>query len=234
VCRPRVSTRPTLRRPSREGAPRSTRAARGFTFPELCLGLVILALVMGAVAAFTLAMSQSWTHAQETEQVSITARQVTARLTRVVQDAKLIGAVTNGAVNANPLIPAAVILWVEDTNGDGQIQGAECAMFEHDTGTRLLKYYPSGQGDASAPLSWAVFTSQAVLTNFKVGRQWQPVARGAHAIRFVAHATGSAQQRPMLEFTIKLKPVSADASDDRNIATEYGTCVVRAPAKQPA
>lgn len=213
---------------------RSRTAATAFTFPELCFGLVIAALVMGAVAAFALAMSRSWTHAQETESITVTARQVTNRITRTVQDAKLIGAISNGATNPNPLVPAAVILWVDDTNGDGAIQGAECAMIEHDTSTKMLKLYGAGQGDATTVLPWSTFTAQAVLTNFKVGRNWKPVGRGAEAVRFVGHSISSADQRPMLEFTLKLKPASAEASDDRNLVTEYGTCVVRAPAKQPA
>src|SRR5579862_2983652 len=38
----------------------SLRRRRAFTFPELCIGMVVVSMVLGALAAFTLATAQAW------------------------------------------------------------------------------------------------------------------------------------------------------------------------------
>src|SRR5687768_6063725 len=72
------------------------RRARGFTFMELCFGLIITALVMAAVATFLMAVSQSWRHSDQVETSSMRAWQATVRLGRAVQEARLIGACNAG------------------------------------------------------------------------------------------------------------------------------------------
>lgn len=211
--------------PRTDGRSRRTRA---FTFVELCFGLVITALVMSAVAAFTLATAQHWKQSDQEEATATQGRQATLRLTRTVQDAKLIGASRGGSLTNPATAPAAVILWVRDSNSDGAIQGAECAMIEHDRDAKLLRLYGAGQGDASVVLPWAIFTSDAMLTNFSVGRTSQPLARDVKGARIVPYGVGSATQNPMLEYTLKL------GGGDEHSVIEYGTCSVRAPAKQPS
>jgi hypothetical protein len=210
---------------------------RGFTVVELCFGLVVTALIMGAVASFLLAASQSWRYSDQVATSSMHAWQATVRLVRTMQDARLIGAVMPGDLNVSTPNPAAVIVWMKDTNQDGAIQGAECAMIEHDDVQQVLRLYPAGQGDATTVLPWATFTSQAVLNNFKVGRQFRPIGRGVERVRFASHGTSGTSQSPSLEYTIKLLTKSTNAGqteqEDARLL-EYGTCVVRAPAKQPA
>ena len=215
----------------------------GFTFVELCFGLVVTALVMGAVAAFTLATASGWQHGDEVEMTAGRTRQAATRLTRAVRDARLIGALQSGAINGNPVTPGAFILWVRDANNDGAIQGAECAMVEHDPVNDELRLYPAGQGDASVVLPWSVFTSPAVLTNFKVGRAAHVIGSGVTAVRFAARGTDSTStQTPTIEYTMKLiargtrveaGAPSGGGGDERTVL-EYGTCAIRAPAKQPA
>jgi hypothetical protein len=215
----------------------ATSARRAFTFIELCLGLVVTSLVMAAVAAFTLAVSTSWRHSDQAQTTAAHARQMSARLARLVQDARLIGAVQAGAIDGTPPAPAAALLWVDDTNGDGAIQGAECAMVEHDPVAKVIHVYAAGQGDAAIVLNWATFTAPAVLTNFKVGRTARPVVRDVAGARFAAYAKTSATQSPTLEYTVKLNARGANpgavGADDQTIL-EYGTVAVRAPARQPA
>ena len=42
---------------------------RGFTFVELCIGLVVVSLVMGALAAFSLATADAWQQGATTNAV---------------------------------------------------------------------------------------------------------------------------------------------------------------------
>lgn len=215
----------------------SRRAPRGFTVVELCFGLVITALVMFAVATFVMAVSQSWRHSDEVETAARHAWQATVRLGRTVQDARLIGAFNHGDLSANTPQPAAVLLWMKDTNSDGKIQGAECAMIEHDDVQKALRLYPAGQGDATVVLPWATFTSPAVLTNFKVGRSHQLLARGVERVRFAAYGTTGTAQHPSLEYAMKIVAtgtVPGQRPAEGTELIEYGTCVIRAPARQPA
>lgn len=210
---------------------------RAFTVVELCFGLVVTSLVMAAVATFLLAVSQSWRYSDQVETTSMHAWQATVRLVRTVQDARLIGAVSQGDIFGTTPNPAAVIVWTADTNGDGAIQGAECAMVEHDDVQRVLRLYPAGQGDATTVLSWATFTSPAVLNNFKVGRSWRPIAIGVERVRFAPHGTSGTSLSPSLEYTMKIAAKTARAGQtdvQGSSVLEYGTCVVRAPGKQPA
>jgi hypothetical protein len=218
--------------------PRHSQSVRrgGFTFIELCFGLVITSLVMGAVAAFTLSVSRAWRYSDQVQAAAVHARQTTVRLGRLVQDARLIGAVEAGGLTGTPSAPAAVLIWVRDTNNDGAIQGAECAMIEHDPIGKALQVYPAGQGDAVVALPWAVFTSPAVLANFKIGRTATPITRGVENARFTTHGVGSTTQAPSLEYVLKLtsRKSSPGATDVDQMSLEYGTCSVRAPARQPS
>jgi hypothetical protein len=211
--------------------------ARGFTVMELCFGLLITALVMAAVASFVMAVSQSWRHSDQVETSAMRAWQATVRLGRAVQDARLIGAYSAGSLTSTPAVPAAVLLWVKDTNGDGQIQGAECAMIEHDDVQQTLRLYSAGQGDATVVIPWSTFTSAAILSNFKVGRSYTSIARGVERVRFAAFGTTGTAQCPSLEYTMKIVARGVNAGQREDQATrlvEYGTCAVRAPARQPA
>jgi hypothetical protein len=210
---------------------------RAFTVVEMSFGLIVTSLVMAAVAAFLLAVGQSWRYSDQVETTSMHAWQATVRLVRTVQDARLIGAVSPGDIFGPTPNPAAVIVWTTDTNGDGAIQGAECAMVEHDDVQQVLRLYPAGQGDATTVLPWATFTSPAVLNNFKVGRTSRPIAIGVERVRFAPHGTSGTSLSPSLEYTMKIVARATNAGQEdvqgRSVL-EYGTCVVRAPARQPA
>jgi hypothetical protein len=210
---------------------------RAFTVVELSFGLVVTSLVMAAVAAFLLAVAQGWRYSDQVETTSMHAWQASVRLVRTVQAARLIGAVSPGDIFAATPNPAAVIVWTKDTNGDGAIQGAECAMVEHDDVQQVLRLYPAGQGDATTVLPWATFTSPAVLNNFKVGRTWHPIAVGVERVRFAPHGTSGTALSPSLEYTMRIVAKGSNAGEkdvSGRSVLEYGTCVVRAPGKQPA
>ncbi len=213
-----------MRRQSTVFVPRPRRARRGFTFVELCLGLLVTTLVMAAVASFALAAAQSWKHSEQTNSAVIRARQAAIRITRIVQNCELIGAVGEPVTVGED--PATVILWVQDTNHDGLIQAAECGMLERDPDERVLKFYPPGQGDAVTPLPWLIFSTTGILVNFKVGRDSQPIARNVDEACFKVYSPSDASRSPSLEFKLTV-------SDETCSVVEYGACTVRAPAKQP-
>ena len=123
---------------------------------------------------------------------------------------------------------AAVLLWIRDDNTDQQVQGAECAMLEHDATAKIIRLYPAGQGDAVQPLPWNIFSSQAVIANFKAGRAWRPFAREIPGVRFGAVSKDSSTLNPTLEFTLKFRPQDDTDADDSRSLTMYGTCSVRA------
>ena len=210
---------------------------RAFTVVEMCFGLLVTSLVMAAVATFLLAVAQSWRYSDQVETTSMHAWQATVRLVRTVQDARLIGAVSPGDLGGPTPNPAAVVVWTKDTNGDGAIQEAECAMIEHDDVQRVLRFYPAGEGNATAVITWVTFTGPTMVAKFKVGHTWRPIAVGVERVRFAAHGTMGTALSPSLEYTMKIiaKGTSAGQEDveDRSVL-EYGTCVVRAPGKQPA
>lgn len=214
-----------MRWTSSEKLPRAG-SRRGFTFVELCLALVITALVMSAVTSFVLAMSHSWKHNERSDAATLYARQAAARIDRTIQEGRLIGATYSPAGGYSGANPPAVILWITDTNGDGQIQGAECGMLRHDPDNKTLVYYYPGQGDAALPLSWDVFTSGDVLANFPVGRDARPVARNIESVTFRTHFPDNATVSPTLEYRLEV------AGQGRTVV-EYGTASVRAPARKP-
>ena len=73
------------------------RRRRGFTFVELCLGLVITTLVMGAMAAFSMAMASAWKSAEKTQSLTLRGHHAILRIEKEVRNARLIGASRAGS-----------------------------------------------------------------------------------------------------------------------------------------
>ena len=76
-----------------------------------------------------------------------------------------------------------------------------------------------------------------MLSNFKVGRTWRPIAFGVERVRFAPHGTSGTTLSPSLEYTMKIVARGTNAGQrdvEGSSVLEYGTCVVRAPGKQPA
>jgi len=216
----------------------STRAARGgFTVLELCFGIIVTSLVMLAVASFSLAMGTAWRRSSELESLTLRARQAGARVAREIRDGKLITTFRAGSLDGSA--PAAgVMIWKEDTNGDGKIQGAELELIEHNTGAHQLTIYRAGQGNNTIVLAWAAVSDPAVISNFKIGRTGVPLARGVYGALFNASATTSTTQQPTLEYALKLvyEPPTSSVVETSTTGsyTEYGTAAVRAPLPKPS
>jgi hypothetical protein len=216
-----------------------TISQRGFTVVELCLGLLVTTLVMGALAAFSLAMATAWNHAENTQAVTALGNQAMLRLQSHVRNAKRIGIYRAGTSNGSGA-GAAVMLWVQDTNGDSKIQGSEVAMIEHDTAAHELVIYPASQPDGLTAWPAATFDSDpAVFDNFKIGRTKQPIARGVWGAVFQTGDTSDlAQQNPSLRFALKLESGNTTGpghavGDASRLFVQYGTATLRTPLTKP-
>lgn len=221
---------------------RMHRLQPGFTFVELCLGLVVTTLVMGAVAAFSLATSGAWKSAEKTQSLTLHGYQASWRISKQVRSARLIGASRAGSsegVGAG----AAVIIWKTDTNGDGYIQGDECEMIAHDPVNHRLILYPSGYADGVGTWSYSgTFTASSVLTQFPTNRPSMTLANGVYGAVFETSGTSGTAVNPSLKFALKLMVddaasgggASSAVGGGARLMVENGAATVRAPLAQPA
>jgi hypothetical protein len=203
----------------------------GFTFVELCLGLLVTTLVLGALASFTLAMASAWKHAEQSQSLHLRGQQTVLRLAEMLHRAKLLGPVRAGGLD-DPATGAAVIFWSDDANRDGLIQGSEVRMIEHDIAASKLVLY---SGTASETATWSyssVFNNSAVLDEFKTNREPTALASNVHGAVFEASNTGSANSNPSLSFALKLRHDGTESTAQR-LAIQYGTATLRAPLAQP-
>ena len=152
---------------------------RGFTFIELCFALLITSMVLGAIASISLAMGQAWKRSEELESLTLRARQAGVRIADVVRNGKLLCFSRAGSLDGASQ-GAAVLIWKEDTNGDGKIQGSELEMIEHDTAAHQLVIYRAGEGNAVQVLTWAIVSDPGIVEDFKRGRTGVPLVRGVY------------------------------------------------------
>lgn len=214
---------------------------RGFTSVELCMGMAITTLVMGAMAAFCMAMTSAWKSAEKSQALTLTSNQVVLRIQNAVRNAKLIGASLPGSANGSAA-GAAVLLWKQDTNADGYIQGDEVELIEHDTATNKLNHYYVGQPDGAGTWSYsATFSAAATITSFKTNRLCVPLASGVYGAIFETSGTTGTSQNPKLQFSLKLMrddsqsdaAGSSAVGGEAKLLVQYGTASVRAPLAQP-
>jgi len=205
---------------------------------ELFFALIITALVMSALSAFSLAMASAWQRHDELDSLTLRARQAAVRISEQVRDARLIAFCAAGSLDGSATPRACVIIWKTDTNNDGKIQGAELTMIEHNAVTHELVHYPAGQGDTATVLDWATVTDSETAKEFRKGRSNVPLVRGVYGALFAVTSSTSTTQGPTLEFALKFRHQKRDASNALvplgNPYTEYGTAVVRAPLPVPA
>ena len=192
---------------------------RAFTFIELCIGLVVTSLVMGAAAAFMLTTSSVW-HASEDAQATAQATvQMKGRLQSILRESAAIGALETGT-GANP---AAALIWRADSNGDGQVQTSETAILYHENATKsLVLLIPSSSSSGS---TWTAdaFYQPATLNSIRSGNMTSHVLmRRVSGACFSVLRPTSTVQRTLLEY---------DVTTTTRTGTErhYGTVALRTP-----
>ncbi|MGN6728145.1 MAG: hypothetical protein ACTHLZ_19675 [Tepidisphaeraceae bacterium] len=117
---------------------------RAFTLVELCLGMLVTAVLAFAAATFTTAVVSQWSDGNRSQMLDVSLFQARAVVGPIVESARQVAAVYNTPT-------PAVFLWQNDTlNGpDQKRQFAELALLEYDATTQTIYYY---QADASNDL----------------------------------------------------------------------------------
>ncbi|MGH7177983.1 MAG: hypothetical protein ACREJC_11425 [Tepidisphaeraceae bacterium] len=196
-------------------------ALRGFTFVELCLGLVVTSLVLSALSAFVLAVSNVWQASDAAQCSAIANGQTTLRLQKRLLDARQIGYYRATG-------PAAVIYWRGDFNGDSKINYSELAVLAHNPTARTLNVYESNSGAGAPDPVWtsAVFSDSGVIDQFIAALTPTPIARNISEATFEVQNAGGSTVCPTLHFSLGFR---------NNDVTEFeaGAVSLRAAAPLP-
>jgi prepilin-type N-terminal cleavage/methylation domain-containing protein len=210
--------------------PRSART--GFTLLELLLGLVISGLVMGAVAAFLLATGSRWMQSGTGQSVYLAGGQAAIRFQQVIRDSAAVGAVQPGALEGSSVLPAAIMLWRGDRNGDGEVQLSEIALIEHDRIRHRLMLYQIRFPDEMAPeqreaadltVTYDSISESGAAASFKALQHVEavPLVANVAAVKVHLHAP-AAGQRPIVELAMKVQK-------EGQINVEYTSAALRGP-----
>jgi type II secretory pathway pseudopilin PulG len=208
-------------------ASRSQR--RGFTFVELCFGLVITALVMAGLAAFSLAMSTAWQNAGSSEAILLAANQDVRLLDAKIRPCVLTGGWQSGSLDGTSAKPAAVLLWTADTNNSATVNYSEIMLIEHNPQTQQILLY-----QAPVPLlvpdvvySYAsVFSQASFINTFKEGLTPTVLCGNVIGAQFYVGPADSATARPLVEFALTVKSTT-------QTQVVYGDATLRAPLAVP-
>jgi prepilin-type N-terminal cleavage/methylation domain-containing protein len=207
------------------------RARRGLTLIELSIGMLITSMVAGAASAFMLAVSKSWQNGQLSQSAQAINMQAMTALQNELRSAKAIGAYRPGALlgGLSLVSPSSLILWKDDTNGDGQVQFSELEMIEYNPSNQTIyKYVPNPPLLGLDPaVAWNAMTNTLVLTTFKLTTNQQIMSRHVDGVHFYLWTAASAAQAPTLEFQLYFKP---DADHEQ---VQYGSASLRAPLTPP-
>lgn len=215
-----------------------SRAPRrpGMTLVELCIGIVVTSLVIGALSALWFAVAETWTRSSSSQHVALTGSQAVARLEATLRQAKYICYWAPGsAANA----PACALVWRTDSwNGvaDGAVELGELAVVEHDPVAKKIYLYqaiPFNTMDASMKTRaggvavWSDLNSAATVATFKgydfVKKIVVSEAVAAALFNVPTPKTGS---RQMFEFTLTI-------SREEGNALVYSAAALRGPTTRP-
>jgi Tfp pilus assembly protein PilW len=196
---------------------------RGFTFIELCLGMVMTAIISGAVASFLLSVSACWNATENLHNATIRANQFSERLAGRIRDAKRIGYWKNASAGG-----AAMIFW-RDCDNDGVMVRTELSVVQYAPLTQTIDLYtaPVVNGDVGAEWTPAEFTDPSAIAVFSAGLTPEPMIRNVSAADLgVANAT-STDVAPTVSWTLAL------IDSDGVIVTRQCTAALRGPATPP-
>jgi prepilin-type N-terminal cleavage/methylation domain-containing protein len=200
---------------------RSHCPRRGFTLIELCLGLIIVAMVMSALAAFALAVSNCWKYSDASEASAISGNQAVIRLQRRLHDAKRVG-------YCRPAPQAALVYWTGDADGDGRMQFSELAMirFDETEHTLELRQAVVALGDSDATVTFAELSDASII---------QRVQDSSSAVPLVQHVTDASitvehANDPSVAPTVQVALVLPSLSPAQPTTTQLVAATLRGPA----
>jgi hypothetical protein len=204
-------------------------AAPAFTIIELCIGLAITALILGALAAFISATGQAWSDTGSGRAAAVQGWQFAQRLLQTVHTSQLTCACVGGDLGGSSTNTAALVLWQNDNNTDGNIQLSELEVLAIDPagyGTYLLNLYTLPQGSPDAQWNYSVLTNPSCIPTLKSLMTATPLAAGLSGAHFNAQSATLSLQRPLVEFALAM-PVNGQSQ------TIYLSACIRAPLPAP-
>jgi prepilin-type N-terminal cleavage/methylation domain-containing protein len=222
--------------------PKHSIRRRAFTLAELLIGLAVTAIVLTALATFTMAVAQNWTSDDGTQQLATQSGQIYNRVSFNLASAKYIAQVQAGSLDGTASTPGSVYYWAaDDWNGisDEAPEVGEMALIQHDPTTGTLWLYApinasamnaSQLSAAGTPLTYANITDPAWPATFK---SLSYVTRTALATSvtgavFAVNWMNSTTQRPVVECTLVLN------RGTQSPVTQYCTITLRSPSTQPS
>lgn len=223
----------------------------GFTVVELCLGMLVTTMVMGAMAAMMLTVAQGWNQTQHTQSVDIKALQLQMRLQRLFQSARYVAQYQTGSLAGTATPAASIFFWAGDNfNGtsDGLIEAAEMALIQHDPTTGSVYLYQSmpisqmSAGQllaAQATENFATVSAASAINTFinspfvvkttlagPGANTLSPDNTQITGMRIDVQGLTSTAEKPIVEFQI----AATRGSTTENI---YASATLRAPSTQP-
>jgi Tfp pilus assembly protein PilV len=206
-----ITSRTNRRRPRR----------RGFTLIELCLGLLVVAMIMSALAAFALAVSNCWKYSDASEASAISGNQAVIRLQRRLHDAKRVGYCRNAP-------QAALVYWAADADGDGKMQFSELAMirFNDSEHTLQLRQAVVAPGDSDDVVAFAQLNDAAILQRVQDSSTAVPLIQHVSNVNLaVEHAND-----PALAPTVQIALTLPSLSPAQTTTTQLVAATLRGPA----
>jgi hypothetical protein len=222
------------------------------TLVELSIGLVITALVIGALSALWFAVAETWKKSSSSQGTTLRTAQVVTRLEATFRQARYLCQWTPGSLSDTSVAPASCFIWrsdfwnaagnVNNANdfktqvSDGLAQVGELALIEYDPAAkRVYLYQPKdpalmsvGERTAAGTVwAWSDLSKSSNLTTFKSLSYVQKKVFSEYVggVEFNVPTTPSLG-RPMVEFTLKLTDSGAGT-------IAYSMATLRAPSAQP-
>jgi Tfp pilus assembly protein PilW len=220
----------------RQRVEKSRAASPGMTLVEMCIGLVVTSLIIGALSALWFAVAETWTRSSSSQHVSLTGGQAVARLETILRQSKYIFQWKAGSTAGNA---ASALIWKGDNwNGvaDAAVQIGELALVEHDANAKRIYLYqaiPATAMDASMKTraggvaTWSDLSNTATVTAFK-GYDFVQRTVITEAVTDASFnvPTATAGARQILEFNLTV-------SRDEGNALVYSAAALRGPTTKP-
>jgi prepilin-type N-terminal cleavage/methylation domain-containing protein len=213
--------------------------ARGFTFIELMIGMVITAMVLAAMAAVMDSVAQGWQAGSVSQSTQMPANQIYNRVQKILSGAKFVILPSEGSSGSS------IIFWANDNLiPDSTVEAGELGMIEYDSSTSSLYLYEAQPNLSGAQLTAAQtildWSSLQELTPAMI-QSWtymQPTPLGgpgttgnASALQvtgasFYVAGLSDTNQLPIVEFALNF------SKNGQNI-TLYNSTTLRGPSTQP-
>jgi len=140
------------------------------------IGLCIMAIVMGAMSAFSSALATGWRQSELIQDDSMSAAQVTLRLQSMLRNARLYGLLVPGRTPDDNDPAAMLAFWMSDDDGNNRMKLSEVGLLEHNPTDQTLRLYrvvwPENYSAAQKlafdfPVTYDNLNSQSALSYFK-------------------------------------------------------------------